>query len=155
MLKYPLIQPQMLAALAGAGHSSQVLITDGNYPAATSLGRNATLVSLNLTPGVLSSTDVLQALLAAIPVEKACTMDYARIGPYAMSEDPPVWLEYRDILTAAGYGDDLSLTPMDRQDFYEAAAGPDVALVVQTADQRIYANILLTISVVLPATTDA
>ena len=48
MLKTPLIHPDILRALGRAGHGSQILIADGNYPAGTTLGPNAELVSLNL-----------------------------------------------------------------------------------------------------------
>ncbi len=34
---------------------------------------------------------------------------------------------------------------------YDAARGPDIALVIATGERRIYANILLTIGVVPPA----
>jgi L-fucose mutarotase len=36
---------------------------------------------------------------------------------------------------------------MDRFAFYAAARGDDVALVVATGEQRVYANLLLTIGV--------
>lgn len=150
MLKHTLLQPQMLEALASAGHSSRILITDGNYPASTRLGTNAELVSMNLMPGVISSTDALRAILAATPIEAATVMDYARSGPYGLSADPPVWNEYRSLLKAAGYGEDLQLEAIERFAFYDAAGGDDVCLTIQTADQRIYANLLLTIGVVMP-----
>ncbi|HOS03406.1 MAG TPA: RbsD/FucU domain-containing protein, partial [Candidatus Hydrogenedentes bacterium] len=35
MLKQRLIHPEILDALAAAGHGSKILITDGNYPAST------------------------------------------------------------------------------------------------------------------------
>jgi L-fucose mutarotase/ribose pyranase (RbsD/FucU family) len=35
MLKGTLIHPQILEALGRAGHGSQILIADGNYPIAT------------------------------------------------------------------------------------------------------------------------
>ena len=35
MLNYTLVHPPLLRALAAAGHGSQVLLADGNYPAAT------------------------------------------------------------------------------------------------------------------------
>ena len=35
MLKTTLLHPEILNALAGAGHGAQVLIADGNYPAST------------------------------------------------------------------------------------------------------------------------
>ena len=52
MLKHQLIHPEINAILARAGHSSQVLIADGNYPASSAMGPKAQLVSLGLTPGV-------------------------------------------------------------------------------------------------------
>ena len=50
MLKNRLLHPDILAALGRAGHGSKVLIADGNYPFSTTLGPNAMLVSLNLSP---------------------------------------------------------------------------------------------------------
>jgi len=148
MLKTTLLHPQINEALARAGHGSKVLIADGNYPASTSLGPHATLVSLNLSPGLVNGTQVLGALCSAIPVEAAAVMQTLKEGPYAMSEDPPIWGEYRSIL--GGHGFDGELDTIERFAFYEATAQPDVALVIQTAEQRIYANLLLTIGVVMP-----
>jgi L-fucose mutarotase len=41
MLQYKLIHPQILAALAAAGHGSTVLIADGNYPFSTAANPQA------------------------------------------------------------------------------------------------------------------
>ena len=70
MLKGQLIHPQILEVLGRAGHTSKVLIADGNYPFASTLGPNATLVNLNLTPGVVSCTQALEALVTAMPIEE-------------------------------------------------------------------------------------
>src|SRR5438874_8892104 len=94
VLKFPLIQPQILEVLGRAGHHAKVLIADGNYPASSTLGPNAEQVSLNLAPGVVNCTQVLEALVSAIPIEAAYTMDYEKTGPYALKEDPPVWEQY-------------------------------------------------------------
>jgi len=69
MLKGTLIHPQILNALGRAGHGSQILIADSNFPFSTTLGRNSELVSLNLTPGVVSCTQVLESLASSIPIE--------------------------------------------------------------------------------------
>ena len=45
---------------------------------------------------------------------------------------------------------DLELEKIERFKFYDAAGTPDVCLTVATGDQRIYANLLLTIGVVKP-----
>ena len=41
MLKTPILHPQILAALGRAGHSSKILIADGNYPFHTKRGPSA------------------------------------------------------------------------------------------------------------------
>lgn len=138
MLKTRLIHPHILEALAAAGHGSKVLITDGNYPASTQLGENAELVYLNLAPGKLNVTEVLDILLTAIPVEDAAVMEPDE-GP-----EPAIFQEFRSLLPS------LELTKFNRFEFYEEAAGPDTCLQIVTGEQRIYANILLTLGVVAP-----
>ena len=63
MLKHTLIHPKINEVLARAGHHSKVLIADGNYPASSTLGPRAELVSLNLSPGVVTCNQVLSALI--------------------------------------------------------------------------------------------
>lgn len=145
MLKSTLIHPKILEVLGRAGHHGKVLIADGNYPASSTLGPNAELVSLNLAPGIVTCTQVLEALLTALPVEEANTMMYETTGPYALTEDPPVWAEYRRAIAAAGLG--LQLKPIEKWAFYKAVSTPDHVLTIQTADQQRFANLLLTIGV--------
>lgn len=145
MLKHRLIHPEINAVLGAAGHHGKVLIADGNYPASSKIGPNASLVHLNLMPGVLTCNQVLQAVLSAVPVEAVNTMMYETTGQYALSEDPPVWAEYRETMKAAGLK--LELEPIEKWDFYEAVATEDHVLTIQTADQQRFANVLLTIGV--------
>ena len=148
MLKGQLIHPEILEALGSCGHGSKVLISDGNYPHSTALGPKAKLVKLNLAPGMVSCTDVLHALLTAIYIEDAAVMQYATEGPNSLKADPPIWNEFRQLLLGAGF--DKELTHIERFKFYEEAGTPEVALSIATGDQRIYANLLLTVGVVLP-----
>jgi L-fucose mutarotase len=145
MLKHQLIHPKINEVLGRAGHHAKILIADGNYPASTTLGPHAELVSLNLSPGIVTCAQVLRALLTAIPIEAAQTMMYETTGPYALQEDPPVWAEYRAALDDAGLP--LKLEPIEKWAFYEAVKTPDLALTVQTADQQRFANLLLTVGV--------
>ena len=145
MLKHHLIHPSINAILGRAGHHAKVLIADGNYPASSTLGPNAELVSLNLSPGIVTCTQVLQALVTAIPIESANTMMYETTGPYALSEDPPVWAEYRQVLQDANL--DVPLVPIEKWAFYEAVNTKDHVLTVQTADQQRFANLLLAVGV--------
>ncbi len=74
MLKGRLLHPDIIGTLASSGHGAQVLITDGNYPASTKAGPMANAVYLNLAPGKMLVTEVLETILTAIPVEKAEVM---------------------------------------------------------------------------------
>jgi L-fucose mutarotase len=148
VLKTRLLQPQLLQALAAGGHSSRILIADGNYPFSTRLGPSAILVSLNLSPGIVSCTDVLEAVLSAVPIEMATVMQPAPSGPYSLDAEPPIWAEFQRLLDQAGGG--VNLDRLERFAFFEAASTPDVAVTVATGDQRLYANLLLQIGVVFP-----
>ena len=145
MLHHTLIHPELLAILGRAGHHSTILIADGNYPAASKRGPRAELVSLNLMPGVVNCTQVLEAIISAVPIEAIHTMMYETEGPYALKGDPPVWDQYRQVLKTAGSS--LKLEPIEKWKFYDAVVTPDHVLTVQTADQQRYANILLHIGV--------
>jgi L-fucose mutarotase len=145
MLKHRLIHPKINEVLGRAGHHAKILIADGNYSASSKLGPRAEVVQLNLMPGVVTCTQVLQAILSAVPIEAAYTMDYETTGPYALTEDPPVWSQYRQALSEAGLK--LELEPIDKWKFYEAVMTPDHVLTVQTADQQRYGNLLLAIGV--------
>ena len=138
MLRYQLLHPEILAALGGAGHGSQILIADGNYPFTTRSHPNARKVYLNLAPGLLTATDVLAVLVDAIPIEAAHVM-----VPDA-GDEPSIFGEFRELMS----GQELYI--LRRYEFYEAASRPDVALVIATGERRVYANILLTIGVVPP-----
>jgi L-fucose mutarotase len=142
MLKHELIHPQINAVLGRAGHHARILIADGNYPASTKLGPNAELISLNLSPGIVTVTQVLRAVLSAVPVDAVNTMGIPADDPYAASGEPPVWAEYRRVLKQSRLK--LKLVPILKWDFYKAVQSPDHVLTIQTADQALWANVLLT-----------
>jgi L-fucose mutarotase len=75
-------------------------------------------------------------------------MQYATSGPYALDADPEIWADFRNVLGAAGF--QKPLQTIERFAFYDEASTPDVALTIATGEQRIYANLLLTIGVVMP-----
>ncbi|SFE22177.1 L-fucose mutarotase [Actinacidiphila alni] len=143
MLRYGLTHPTMLAALAAAGHGSRVLISDGHYPHTTGAHPAAERVYLNLSPDRLLVTEVLAALTDAIPIEAAAVMTPPSdvSAGSATAAEPEIFAEFRTALPG------ITLDGLDRFAFYDAARGPDTALVVATGDRRTYANLLLTIGV--------
>ncbi|MEO8436891.1 MAG: RbsD/FucU family protein [Chloroflexota bacterium] len=138
MLKTRLLHPGILAALGEAGHGARILIADGNYPLLTRSSGAAHRVYLNLAPGLVTVTDVLGVLVGAIPIEAAHVM------VPDTGEEPGIFSEFREMLPTT------PLQALGRLPFYEAARGPDLALAISTGEQRIYANLLLTIGVVMP-----
>ena len=142
MLKHQLIHPRINEVLARAGHHARILIADGNYPASTKKGPGAELVCLNLSPGIVTVAQTLRALLSAVPVDRVNTMGIPPDDPYAQKGEPPVWEEYQRLI--AGAGSQLKLEPIPKWDFYEAVNSPDHVLTIQTGDQALWANVLLT-----------
>lgn len=143
MLKHTLIHPKINEIIGRAGHHSKILIADGNYPASTKRGPNAELVCLNLAPGIVTCAQVLRALLTAVPVDAVHTMGIPPEDPYAQAGEPAAWKQYRTIVREAGLA--LSLEPILKWEFYEQVQSPDHVLTVQTGDQALWANVLLTI----------
>jgi L-fucose mutarotase len=143
MLKHSLVHPEILSALAAAGHHSKILIADGNYPASSKKGPNARIVHLNLAPGVVTVAQVLKAILSAAPVDHVNTMGIPADDAYAQAGDPPVWDEFRSVLKESG--SNIVLAPILKWDFYQAVESPDHVLTIQTADQALWANLLLTL----------
>ena len=144
MLKYRLTHPPLLGALARCGHGSQILIADANYPHVTGAPAAAERVYLNLAPGLVAATDILALLLEAIPVESAAIMLTAE------GTEAPVVAEYRQLLPAG-----VAVHGLERFAYYEAARGADTCLVIATGEQRFYANLLLVVGVVAPASAHA
>ena len=145
MLRTTLLHPDILRACARAGHHSKILIADGNYPAASKIGPKAELVSLQLMPGIPTVAQVFHAILSELPIDIINTMGIDQSDEYASQEDPPVWNEYRQILK--DHGSKRELEPIVKWDFYDAVASDDHVLTIQTADQALWANLLLSVGV--------
>ncbi len=139
MLRSQLTHPEILRALATSGHTGKIFIADGNYPYSTLANPDAPRVYLNLSPGIVSATDVVRALLSVIPVEAA------EVPMTADGSAPDIHADFGVLLG------DVPLTTLAPKEFYAAACGSDVALVIATGEQRLYGNIILTIGVVKPA----
>lgn len=134
MLTYSLLHPELLAAVAAAGHGATILLADGNYPHSTGASPRATRIHLNLRPGLVTVTDVLLPLTEAIVIESAAVMELPGV-------EVPAHAEYRRILG------DVPVRTVERFAFYEEGRSPDLAVLVATADQRLCANLLLTVGV--------
>ena len=139
MLRFSLIHPQILSTLAAAGHGSTVLVADANYAHSTGTNPAAPVVQLNLSPGLVSVVQVLDALVGAAPFERARLM-----APDDGSPSPTAHAY------AARLGPQVPVEVIGREQFRDACRSADHALTIATGDDRYYANVLLTIGAVPP-----
>lgn len=137
MLATPVLHPELLAALARCGHGTKILLADGNYPHVTGAPESATRIALNIAPGLITVDQILEPLSRILNVESAEFMLTAD------DEKADAIAGYEEVLA------DVPFTGHERSAFYDAAREPEVAVVIATADQRQYANLLLTVGVVI------
>ncbi len=135
----PLLSPDLLHALASAGHGDRVVIVDANFPGA------ATARRLVRTPGI-AATAMLEAILSVLPVDDFIPDPVAVMQVVGdPSATPDAVAEFIAILQRHGLAPPARL---DRQEFYRAAA--EAFVIVQTGERRLYGNILLTKGVIRP-----
>jgi L-fucose mutarotase len=133
MLKTSLQHPEILAALAGAGHSSKILVADANFPFDTVVGENARIVYLNLSPGTVKVPEVVQVLHDTIPFETVA------VNVPADGKESEVAGEVRAIVAG------VPVEKLGRFEFYDAVRSPDLCLTIATGESRIYSCALITI----------
>ncbi|MBJ3816492.1 RbsD/FucU transporter [Shimwellia pseudoproteus] len=135
MIKTELIHPALIGALAKCGHKTQVLIADSNYAVVTNAPRQAEVVYLNLSPGVLPAPLILEKLLSCINVEQATMM----ACPAGFTNT--VVAEYQQLLPAG-----CPLVYLPREGFYCQVKSEQTLLVIASGEQRRFANLLLTVA---------
>ncbi|WP_043360109.1 RbsD/FucU family protein [Belnapia sp. F-4-1] len=133
----PLLTPDLLHALASAGHGDRIAIVDANFPAAANARR---LIRL---PGTDSAV-ALRAILSVLPVDDfepdpALVMEVVG-DPSAM---PEAVTDFTRLLRGVAAGPPRAVP---RHDFYALAR--EAFAVVATGERRLYGNILVTKGVV-------
>lgn len=142
MLYGPMLHPELLGALGRAGHGGKILIADGNYPSVSGTNPSAEKISLNLAPGLLTVSQVLDVVKQTIPIEQVAIMVPAADAKGVERPDSiPAHDEYRETMAGTPF------VEIPRFDFYDVAKSSDVSVVIQSADQRLYSNVLLTVGV--------
>ena len=135
-----ILAPELLKILMEMGHGDELVIADGNFPAATMAKR---LVRLD-GHGV---PEVLEAILKVFPLD---TYDD---NPVKLMEvvhgdkvEPTIWNDYEKIVKESG--EPLgSFRFLERFNFYDRAK--EAYAVVATSESALYANIILRKGVVI------
>ena len=127
-----LVSPELLKILCEMGHGDEIVIGDGNFPAASCAQR------LIRCDG-LCVPEILDAVLKLMPLDTYVECPVALMDNGADGDEPPIWDEYKKIVTANEGEKKFQLE--ERFAFYERAK--KAYAVVATGETAIYANIML------------
>ena len=126
--------------LMSMGHGDEIVIADGNFPAATLAQRLVVLPGHGVPP-------ILEAVMKFFPLDTYAD-DHAVVMSVVPGDDtvPVIWDEYRRLLREAE-GREIKLTEIERTKFYERAR--KAFAVVATSESALYANLILKKGVVV------
>lgn len=128
------ISPELMHALMSMGHGDEMVLADGNFPAAS----NAQI--LVRADGVDVCT-LLRGIMQFFPLDNFVD-DHAVVMAVADvdADEPPIWTEFRRILSDAE-GREVELTPIERYEFYVRSR--EAYCVVATSEEALYANLII------------
>ncbi len=134
----PILSPELLKILMEMGHGDEIVIGDGNFPAASVAQR---LVRLD-GHGV---PEVLDAILRLFPLDTYVDAPVALMDNGDAQNRPAIWATYEDVVRKNE--GDKAFELVERFAFYDRAK--KAYAVIATGETAIYANIILKKGVVV------
>ena len=133
------ISPELLKILMEMGHGDEIVLADGNFPAASVAQR---LVRSDGNTG----PELLEAILTLLPLDKYVPQPVALMALVpGETYRPEIWETYRAICQRQEHFTDFE--SVERFAFYERAK--KAYAVIATSETALYANIILKKGVVL------
>lgn len=130
----PLLSPELLATLAAMGHGDEIVLADGNFPAASNAQRLVRADGLGIP-------DLLQAILQLLPLDDFVDHPAAVMDPVDSDDSTPaVWDDYEKAVEHA-LGHRAALGRVERFAFYDRAR--TAYAIVATSETAIYGNLIL------------
>lgn len=135
-----ILSPELLKILMEMGHGDELVIADGNFPAAAIAQRLIRADGHGVPP-------LLEAILKVFPLDIYVDKPVALMQLVPGDKvETPIWDEYDRILRASGEKYD-GYENIERFAFYERAK--NAYAVVATGESALYANVILKKGVVL------
>lgn len=128
----PILSPDLLKTLMEMGHGDEIVIGDGNFPAASVAQR---LIRAD-GHGVSA---LLDAILKLFPLDTHVDCPVAVMDNGDKANPPAIWAKYEEIIQSNE--GDKKIDKVERFDFYERAK--KAYAVVATGETAIYANVIL------------
>src|SRR5690625_3842373 len=129
-----ILPPNLLKVLAEMGHGDEIVISDGNYPAASN-ARNL------IRCDGLGVSALLESILELCPLDKTVE---SPVSLMAVAEDdtynPVIWNEFVEILENSKE-ENINIEYLDRFDFYRK--GKEAYAIIATSEKALYANVIL------------
>jgi L-fucose mutarotase len=136
-----MITPEIYEVIYRMGHMDQLVIADANYLASALSKR----VVYSYAP---SNHLLLAELLKYLPLDDDSEYPINVMTPdHGYSHDPEIWTDYRRIFARLTDRQGTGLNKISRTDFYNKTR--NAYATIQTADPRLYADIIVTKGVVL------
>jgi L-fucose mutarotase len=130
----PILSPELMKVLMEMGHGDEIVLADGNFPAA-SVARRLVRYDGHGVPELLEA--VLKFFPLDIYVDRSAGLMAVVPGD---KTKPTIWEQYRAIIKASGEKfSDFEF--IERFAFYERAR--QAYAVVATSEKALYANIIL------------
>ncbi len=134
----PILSPELLKVLMEMGHGDELVIGDGNFPAA-SMGKRLVRLDGHGVPAILD------AIVQLFPLDTFVERPVALMQVAPGDEMPSIWEEYRRII--AKYEGEVQVEEVERFAFYDRAR--EAYCCVATGESALYANIILKKGVVI------
>ncbi|WP_195938239.1 RbsD/FucU family protein [Romboutsia sp. 1001713B170131_170501_G6] len=139
----PILSPELLKVLCEMGHSDQIVISDGNFPA-ESMGKDSIVIRCDGH----NVPELLDAILKVFPLDTY--VDHPVNLMEVMAGDnvkTPIWDTYKEIIKKHdSRGEDVVGT-IERFKFYDEAK--KAYAIIATGEKALYANIILQKGVVV------
>ncbi|MBE6812244.1 MAG: fucose isomerase [Ruminococcaceae bacterium] len=126
-----IISPELLKILCEMGHGDEIVIGDGNFPAASNAQRLVRCDGHNVP-------ELLDAILQLMPLDTYVESPAMLMATTQGDPTPEIWAVYKDI--ADKYGD-YQFSEIERFAFYERTRS--AYAVIATGESALYANIIL------------
>ena len=138
-----ILSPQLLKVLCEMGHSDQIVISDGNFPA-ESMGKDSIVIRCD-GHGV---AELLDAILTVFPldtyIDKPVNLMEVMPGD---DVETPIWDTYKEIVSKYDNRGDEAVGNIERFAFYEESK--KAYAIIATGEKALYANVILQKGVVV------
>ncbi len=128
------LSPALMGVLMEMGHGDELVLADGNFPAASHTQRVVRADGHGVP-------QLLEAVLKFLPLDTFVETPAAVMKPVdGSTPEPPIWQDFRDLIDAAEERA-VRLELVERFAFYERAKS--AFAIVATSEKAIYANLIL------------